>query len=136
MRISDWSSDVCSSDLFRVGLGKLRNQLLHIGRFTHGSIELAGRITYPAKIRAHSNQAALYAGPGNSRDDFIIAGAAMQRMRMQHQGPAYGRDHGKVQGAVDSPGLALKSYFLGTGKHNDQISEEHTSELQSQIRNP
>src|SRR3546814_15681329 len=78
MRISDWSSDVCSSDLFRVGLGKLRNQLLHIGRFTHGSIELAGRITYPAKIRAHSNQAALYAGPGNSRDDFIIEGAAMR----------------------------------------------------------
>src|SRR3546814_6367588 len=31
MRISDWSSDVCSSDLAHVGLDRLANAVLHVG---------------------------------------------------------------------------------------------------------
>src|SRR3546814_3478081 len=51
MRISDWSSDVCSSDLLRegergriVGAGALKTPLRHYrqGRFAHAGASIAG----------------------------------------------------------------------------------------------
>src|SRR3546814_12847546 len=55
MRISDWSSDVCSSDLQRVGIGLAR---------AAGGVDLTiGRLGVapdPARIRPHRDQSFLF----------------------------------------------------------------------------
>src|SRR3546814_2070024 len=115
MRISDWSSDVCSSDLdFVVERPKDRGH----GDFSTNAAMLLAR---PAKSNPRALAQALVdalppnddiaaveiAGPGflNFR---LATGAWQRQLREVHaQGPAYGR--------------------------NDR-SEEHTSELQSLMR--
>src|SRR3546814_13560985 len=49
MRISDWSSDVCSSDLFLLREGAIAMQHLHVAAVGKRAIEHLGRIWHPAQ---------------------------------------------------------------------------------------
>src|SRR3546814_9538257 len=97
MRISDWSSDVCSSDLLGVGdqieTGIGETQCLHV-LATHAVMHAAGR-------------------------DAVEILGQQQAARMPHQ-----MCHQR----------AARGQFIGIARA-ELRSEEHTSELQSLMRN-
>src|SRR3546814_9750143 len=101
MRISDWSSDVCSSDLNEIAHNKTANIIVS-SYFSTGFDTQRGRSAaydpYPQNIYVANNR---FAGGGNDTTDQF------------------------------KPLMAL-----GGGKLPDVVrSEEHTSELQSLMRN-
>src|SRR3546814_4236655 len=105
MRISDWSSDVCSSDLLHVALGRL----------------VEGRAHHLALHRAVHIRDLLRALVDEQHDEKYLRVVLGDRLRDVLQ------DHG-LAGARrrdDEGALALA----------DRRSEEHTSELQSLMRN-
>src|SRR3546814_8794491 len=104
MRISDWSSDVCSSDLAQVHDRRSRRPGSHRQLPPEPGAEPDGA----DESVAPGLQAALHPDPG-------IAGPA----RPPDRGPAVGLRDRRAQGARPGPDAA------GTR------SEEHTSELQS-----
>src|SRR3546814_2911733 len=108
MRISDWSSDVCSSDLLlRLHRVDLEVVGLRILADDHALIErLAGR---------DEEDAALFQGAERVGDGFAVAV----------------RDEDAVLAAFDH--ALVGAVFLEQAVH-DPRSEEHTSELQSLIR--
>src|SRR3546814_1380201 len=120
MRISDWSSDVCSSDL--------NVAILRTGRFfpedddTHAvpsgpnlkANELLNRrLTVEDAAAAHL--AALEAAPAIGCDSFILSAP-----------PPFVRE--------DAEELARDARAVIARYHPDARSEEHTSELQSLLR--
>src|SRR3546814_10354945 len=113
MRISDWSSDVCSSDL-----GKLAGA----AEFAKATAQVEGEDLMPPRQPGlpAPHCLARQAGPG---------GAAAQRQPPQHrqQGTLL---HGPV---VPAPGREAAGQ---PGAGMAARSEEHTSELQSLMPNP
>src|SRR3546814_1073688 len=111
MRISDWSSDVCSSDLGR-------NQ----GTGPHWHIEIegptgnrqAGAGSAAGKMNVQSSQVQ---GPSGS----VNTGVSNQSQRTMTAGPAIEWKQQNVESKVANAGAVL----------DDLRSEEHTSELQS-----
>src|SRR3546814_4489385 len=117
MRISDWSSDVCSSDLLRLVVDDTRSAGREIdeedlgdrqharaaGGFQNGEIELA----------------AVDEGLGEERpaEALLAGGDLAPRFRRRHYG-------GRIEAERGVLGIRL----------HDR-SEEHTSELQSRMRN-
>src|SRR3546814_10856008 len=121
MRISDWSSDVCSSDL-----------LLPIGQ--HFGSEMrrgAGRRTFGGAARAgitHEDQ--LYA-PRYRRVGFLrmhCARPARRQAYQTHQSLAH-------DAFSQLPEAKLRSTRRSLSIRRRPRSEEHTSELQSLMRN-
>src|SRR3546814_1010450 len=101
MRISDWSSDVCSSDLTGADAGRDR--------------------------RHHRR------GPGNGEVAPALrdgqAARAAWRCRMNT-----GTRHPDDRGALTPEERALADRLARPGPQGEPRSEEHTSELQSQMR--
>src|SRR3546814_5954077 len=112
MRISDWSSDVCSSDLAEQSGGWRHAPTLYDQRHEHDEerdIEEQLRVLQPGQPRVgcqHDRDRTAQADP---RDVQLLAPAEPERQQA--------REHG------DRP------------RDQYQRSEEHTSELQSLMRN-
>src|SRR3546814_9512704 len=105
MRISDWSSDVCSSDLLqqqRIGAGEFERLAVDVGQRPLVEDHIAERIDQPP---AH---------PGPRRD------------RVEDEG--FARLGGKAIG-----GRRVGRSQIGRNQRAER-SEEHTSELQSLMR--
>src|SRR3546814_14181103 len=51
MRISDWSSDVCSSDLLTIMTGARAERIVFSGRRTTGVLFVRDGAQYPARVR-------------------------------------------------------------------------------------
>src|SRR3546814_8041079 len=114
MRISDWSSDVCSSDLAAVsGIGR--------------GIELEDhRLALQAlhQLRAELRRADHRGGVGRQRRDDADMG---DRMQAEH------RADGKA-GEGDRPAFDHGAVVAEGESRQRRRSEEHTSELQSLMR--
>src|SRR3546814_8116952 len=129
MRISDWSSDVCSSDLAQAGIepehrlrtgGRGQQQVLevvaeHVDRLALGLFaRLVEQVEHQVQLQLRApGQAAGIGEPG-------IGGAAT------------GADAGVQRDAALGVGVA--GLDVGAGVEVER-SEEHTSELQSLMRN-
>src|SRR3546814_9498890 len=124
MRISDWSSDVCSSDLLQVALalGEDFDQF----RFGHGHGHRGGRqIGGPAE-----------AGPPQYRLlGLVLELLAQQRTELGGAARSVG---GRRCLAVLGQGLGRLGFVLGLDRQLQRTalarSEEHTSELPSLMR--
>src|SRR3546814_3233564 len=132
MRISDWSSDVCSSDLIlTIGTHNNCDSVTHVlkvpfvlpwlaeGKFT--GVELQG-------VNQLQEQAEQDFGPGNYRPNLFVTYWSFRAM---------------IGLAAGSAALALAGLWVTRkGRVPDQKwfgvlrSEEHTSELQSLMRIP
>src|SRR3546814_5849328 len=102
MRISDWSSDVCSSDLLRSGRNRKRREIAHAGMIH----DLVARRTCRLKIRLE--EAELSAGADHrSRVHDTLSSSRLSRLRLMRR----------------AAGVALAP--------DSRRSEEHKSELLS-----
>src|SRR3546814_5118068 len=122
MRISDWSSDVCSSDLWQVvldlaGLGFI-DEIVEPARIAGQpglpavAVELNRRLAAPARFLAEGRIAA-----------FIRLGCGVRAVREQ----LLGRRR-------SLPTLSRNADLQASGKLLTESAEEHTSELQSLMR--
>src|SRR3546814_6840590 len=111
MRISDWSSDVCSSDL--VGVRALGDVAATAGDFT---INAAGKIELAAKASA--------------QHDIRITSSGNQGITLHRAALTATRDIRLSTGGA----LTLNGGSLIAGRDLALRSEEHTSELQSLMR--
>src|SRR3546814_1596457 len=110
MRISDWSSDVCSSDLFIVRLNILQQQ------FDHAVLEIGQDVEVRKLADAKPGNACLHDGMS------AVAPEASLRP-MDHLLPV----------DLEMPCAGGAGDALMPGQRLDR-SEEHTSELQSLMR--
>src|SRR3546814_8857023 len=113
MRISDWSSDVCSSDLGkRCGAAIVRDGQDHLFRF-------------------------IIVRQSHRHSPLAIRKGMFQRIgdKLRHQ---QAQRNGKIQINVQRTGINYKLNAYGCTALNDvaRRSEEHTSELQSLMRTP
>src|SRR3546814_7111623 len=110
MRISDWSSDVCSSDLTATELVNFARQLFFIA--------------FPQEIDISNDQS---------------LGLPIKHQRT-HIGDQPGRTHAHFDLTANLPGhryamIGILRELLQSGRINQHLrSEEHTSELQSLMR--
>src|SRR3546814_5750427 len=116
MRISDWSSDVCSSDLPRPAADEARVilQVLAPDDSEHGvEVVIARRIQHHESVRG-----AIAVAGRDAKSAVPVAGAAWALVALRHVHAEIG-GHGRI----------------GRVLHRDlDRSEEHTSELQSLMR--
>src|SRR3546814_4258656 len=125
MRISDWSSDVCSSDLVFDGLELLAVAEAHRAFEAHAA-ELAGG-------PGHAEQRRLEAAAGHGLGAEAVALAQDDRAEGHREVGA---------GDEQAADVAHERGLLGVGTDHDpggvaeeeDRSEEHTSELQSLMR--
>src|SRR3546814_5921268 len=108
MRISDWSSDVCSSDLSAPGL-RLRAKAAFRSRTDFGPF------TFRQRIASYSAATKISPG-GEGREKWPLEGASIPNRGWRHAGDG---------GAC--------AFWCASGP-SPQRSEEHTSELQSLMR--
>src|SRR3546814_3426334 len=118
MRISDWSSDVCSSDLFHLNFEVGRDSTLEELRNRHDALLIATGV-YKSRDMA-------VPGVGNNGVvkalDYLIAS---NRKGFGDAVPAF------EDGTLDAEG---KNVVVIGGGDTAMRSEEHTSELQSLMR--
>src|SRR3546814_343297 len=159
MRISDWSSDVCSSDLSRDQTRLLRAQHA-VAEHVAAHVADADRSEWlNLNIRAQFTKVALHALPGAARGDahflVVVAGAATGRKCITKpetifvgnpigdvgkRGRAFiGRDHQIRIIVVETHDISrrhdvIADAVVGDIEQTAQRSEEHTSELQSLMR--
>src|SRR3546814_1369066 len=108
MRISDWSSDVCSSDLFRILVEAFAARVVHRGDFLDQRIDIA---RHHRLVREHV-----------VRRDAGLAGVAHATPRGLQRGVLHRHWHRRsTDSCRSSPASPTRS-------------EEHTSELQSLMR--
>src|SRR3546814_1443184 len=120
MRISDWSSDVCSSDL--------------TGRAIHNAIVWQDRRTADlcARLKREGNEAGVSATTGLILDPYF-SGTKIAWILDSVDGARSRAEAGKLAfGTVDS--WLLWKLTGGRVNATDARSEEHTSELQSLMR--
>src|SRR3546814_4003871 len=126
MRISDWSSDVCSSDLGRAGRGRLP--------------AAAGRVAHGGGPGRHWTVHRLLRGAAVRADPVALAevGDVADLRRAQH--PELGLHRAGVAVGAGRAALARLDNPAGVpgagGGERAGRSEEHTSELQSLMRIP
>src|SRR3546814_2199341 len=121
MRISDWSSDVCSSDLRGTVRAIDAQQILRCCDDRHGADlgHLAAARRRPA-LRSERQQ------PGFAHDLSDKPGRTCSGLRLRERREI-------LDAPIQRPGWQLLHLFLGD-RLDDQRSEEHTSELQSLMR--
>src|SRR3546814_2036514 len=120
MRISDWSSDVCSSDLERIGGKDLWREVFH-GAPDKTRILLGGRLCVQ---RPHDTAL----GIGRGHHDLLLGGAEVLELEDLHLAVG-GADHD--QRRVFQHVAVIEDL---SGVEIQVRSEEHTSELQSLMR--
>src|SRR3546814_8329626 len=152
MRISDWSSDVCSSDL--TALEHSPDAIIHpfVFDIVHGDYEQAflpfvvARLGQVDKLINNAGLLINRTFGETSIADFsaMLEGNLLGHVRMiQHLLPLMPPDShivnigsmGGFQGSVKFPGLAAYSASKAALHTLTERSEEHTSELQSLMRN-
>src|SRR3546814_3911979 len=113
MRISDWSSDVCSSDLIASPTGRRRVRCSHI--------EMIVR----KETREHFRIAAIFVSTPRATQIALVFGLVAAGLRcIEHAGESL---HAPTRGA--------RQFARQTEAAVDRDrSEEHTSELQSRMR--
>src|SRR3546814_2817406 len=116
MRISDWSSDVCSSDLHRPRQGERAGG--HRRRAARGGGE-GGR-------RGRAQKGRQEAGEEGHQEQGQGEGRRRRRCG--------GRGRGRRRGLTPGPARVLRDAPGGAPQHEVLRSEEHTSELQSLMR--
>src|SRR3546814_9714203 len=132
MRISDWSSDVCSSDLQPAKSGKTGNK--------HPGLDEIGARVF---ILVAADAASIDLDPGLRRRECkhgpgILPGRARNLVR--NIAPGHGiaikarGEHGANQRSDIFTHLCRYRQSRGCPCHGDIRSEEHTSELQSPLR--
>src|SRR3546814_4332321 len=114
MRISDWSSDVCSSDL--VGIGQQPVKAPPLPRIL---------VKRPGE-QDRRGEARRECGFGEWRHLVPRSGERQQPRENSEQHPCEGRD--------DVAGAVLRRAFGAKRRQEPHRSEEHTSELQSLMR--
>src|SRR3546814_2097624 len=128
MRISDWASDVCSSDLQRGGLGvehghAERDELLLALEARHLAVQLLQRLSRIAELPQEHPEEVLGLEGCDRRLDAVTSDVA------DHRGDAGGgHPEHVVEVAGHEPGSGL------VDEAQLERSEEHTSELQSLMR--
>src|SRR3546814_9684731 len=126
MRISDWSSDVCSSDLYRLIAIDAKTGKLCEGFGDHGEVKMP-----PSEKPLFAGEVVATSKPAIVNDVVVVGSAIGDNQR------------------VDAPSGRLLAYDARTGKAPWQFdpvprdpadpasktrTEEHTSELQSLMR--
>src|SRR3546814_6292153 len=106
MRISDWSSDVCSSDLGHRGGDRAGNRAQHAPKCR----KLQGTGNFKERAGKERGSREKPGEVGEGRGSGLAAGAAAQRLGLQRNVAAHRADRA------------------------ERRSEEHTSELQSLMR--
>src|SRR3546814_6948298 len=107
MRISDWSSDVCSSDLGADGQGTVSLDLAACSDGELAALALGGRqLAYNELMRRHR-------------------GSVFRLLRS---------NVGDADAAVDLTQQSFIAAFSALHSYDGERSEEHTSELQSLMR--
>src|SRR3546814_9257837 len=147
MRISDWSSDVCSSDLDRSGpswtaqiaeeAGKYVNTRRDTTRATHytdaeGPDFQTVEISYDVGPRGSRVRKVKYTRPGSRGDIIPLAIAKYGEPTLRRlSGIRYCSSEKECRDSFmsDMPTASLEVYQSNTSR-----SEEHTSELQSLMR--
>src|SRR3546814_2923272 len=119
MRISDWSSDVCSSDLHDAHDTK---EIQHGSPLHHSLPKLDAHVAGLGE-ESHRLQATLASQPG-------LAHAAERRAQVAHQ-PAVDPDDAGVDGRSEAGGEVEGA---GPDRRGEARSEENTYELQSIMR--
>src|SRR3546814_8112394 len=119
MRISDWSSDVCSSDLLIDQIGNLRR------RTRRDLLDRGNTMRLVARVNALGAVA---------REEILVK--AQSRNAFQHRYALFFGRAGIHRGFVNYDIATLEYLAYGfTGTYQGrQRSEEHTSELQSLMR--
>src|SRR3546814_3418568 len=116
MRISNWSSDVCSSDLDRADE---QREVAVLDRVEHPLLE----IEHHLRVRVVVEQRDQEIAAKGKRARLRIGDEAQRLDRLLHRQPGlFGDEFGSVDDAADR-------LFRNPGR-----SEEHTSELQSLMR--
>src|SRR3546814_1481372 len=117
MRISDWSSDVCSSDLFHEArmFGEVADRIAAVEEDAFVAVDI-GQLRFAARGRGEAGIIGERAGLGVEFADIDDVGA----------------DGARQDRAVD--GRVAQRDFRGVGHILFPRSEEHTSELQSLMR--
>src|SRR3546814_2554424 len=124
MRISDWSSDVCSSDLLR-SISAYRKLRGHILFDTDGSPETVANIEYDAQRAKTLSQEFHIISPTGSKLDWL-AGLYLYSHTAQ-------ADPIMQTGTSVAPNNAASLITFAETRTRSR-SEEHTSELQSLMR--
>src|SRR3546814_945479 len=125
MRISDWSSDVCSSDLVADALGEDRH--LHLGRT---GVALGAAMFLDERVLALlRDRHSLSFDIGSKVEPAHDANLAVQNLHQRNRHFAFGRKVLAIVGGDpdQDPPLTERPCLIGR-------SEEHTSELQSLMR--
>src|SRR3546814_3735103 len=125
MRISDWSSDVCSSDLQTVVFFDLRVDIGH--RATE--VEAIDRPPYDGQLTALDGGLRHVVECEHGAERRLIEEAHQLLVAVVIVEASTGEQHRAVEQ------LLLETRFVGNDRFlNDRRSEEHTSELQSLMR--
>src|SRR3546814_1856246 len=145
MRISDWSSDLCSSDLIEAHLQEARTHLRRLPRARAlRRLEALEQAKGPDARRhqrgqqhdpaAHHQQQKHHGGDGQAAP--LQAAGDLARVRLDE--PAPEKQQGDQQGDTENeilhgPPAAPRLFHLMSELRHER-SEEHTSELQSLMR--
>src|SRR3546814_3061740 len=113
MRISDWSSDVCSSDLVRAGSGPATQET---GYSAHGALVLRTAIFARPLIRQQ---------PSGRKLSLLLATSRAKVPPAESAGTA--ESERSLDSATTMPAARPLAFYI-------HRSEEHTSELQSLMR--
>src|SRR3546814_1326139 len=119
MRISDWSSDVCSSDLLQSGDRAQKGGLAAAARAEQGDDRARGHVQVDAAQHRLAPELLPEVG------DLDGARTAVQHASQRTAGPP----------PTTQAGSWLSRSAVLLAQHEDGRSEEHTSELQSLMRN-
>src|SRR3546814_2142936 len=132
MRISDWSSDVCSSDLGASVPSKSRNSAAPVSSRGGGGGRWGTGERRESDTRASWRVARIVQAPLNPVRDFCGASPPFLRPG-RRPGDAVERAEGLHDGGDQI--RAILGGFMGAGGQPGVLrSEEHTSELQSLMR--
>src|SRR3546814_6406782 len=133
MRISDWSSDVCSSDLLGIGGGGTGAALLHDGR-RHALVpaEDEDRAPRAEVLQEFSRHVALLQRAVHLHEQQDVGQTLLaERFRVLDA-----RVHLDAVLYLEIPGDRRDVVGGKAVEHHAHRSEEHTSELQSLMRTP
>src|SRR3546814_4388047 len=124
MRISDWSSDVCSSDLFAASEKDRR-----LAFRAHGASPCSGAAPGSTRARAWNDRIEHYpVVPALSSSLWLRAGGAL--FEADRQPVVRGAQPAQQEQQEDEQAGELQAFL----ERAQQRSEEHTSELQSLMR--
>src|SRR3546814_4835306 len=127
MRISDWSSDVCSSDLFLAGGHDLARMDIFLGPAHFGNVDQ----TFDARFQFH--ESAIFGdvreATGQLRAHRVFGAGAFPRIAFKLLHAQRNPLRAEIDGdALSVDGVANVDQLI---RVIDPRSEEHTSELQS-----